>query len=63
MATTLSVNPAAYFPLYTSQTGRPSIINNRGKTEHNNLSVINLRLVGNVGEIFPPAVDFVLNLQ
>ncbi len=57
LGSTLSVYPAAEFPLIAAQRGTPYIIINRGPTEHDNSALISLRLEGNVVELFPPAVD------
>ncbi len=60
LGTTLSVTPAAVIPLRTSERGVPYVIINRGKTDHDNLSGLNLRLEGDVADIFPPAVNAAL---
>ena len=56
LGSTLSVHPAASFPLMAANRGVPYIIINRGITEHDSLSSVKLRLEGDVVEIFPPAV-------
>jgi NAD-dependent deacetylase len=61
LGTTLSVTPAASFPLMAAQRGIPYIIVNRGPTEHDNKPCVSLRIEGEVTEIFPPAVDAVLS--
>jgi len=61
LGTTLSVYPAASFPLMAAQRGIPYIIINRGATEHDNEPCVSLRIEGEVTEIFPPAVDAVLS--
>lgn len=54
LGSTLSVYPAASIPLIAAQRGVPYIVINRGATEHD--AHASLRLEGDVGEIFPPAV-------
>ena len=56
LGSTLSVYPAASFPLSAAQRGVPYIIINRGATEHDGYAGVSLRLEGEVGEIFPAAV-------
>jgi len=56
LGSSLSVYPAASFPLLAAQRGVPYAIVNRGVTEHDGLGAVSLRLEGDVGEIFPPAV-------
>lgn len=56
LGSTLSVYPAADIPLLAAKRGAPYIIINRGETDHDALPVVTLRLEGDVGEIFPPAV-------
>ena len=56
LGSTLSVYPAASFPLIAAQRGVPYVIINRGETEHDDESCVSLRLEGEVGEIFAPAV-------
>ncbi len=60
LGSTLSVYPAASFPLLAAQRGVPYIVINRGATEHDGERSVTLRLEGEVGEIFPPAVDAAL---
>jgi len=38
----------------------PYIVINRGATDHDDESCVTLRLEGEVGDIFPPAVELVL---
>ena len=57
LGSTLSVYPAASFPLVTAQRGVPYIIINRGATDHDHESCVTLRLEGEVSDIFPAAVD------
>ena len=60
LGSTLSVYPAASFPLVTAQRGVPYIIINRGATDHDHESCVTLRLEGEVSDIFPAAVDSAL---
>ncbi|MFN2509432.1 MAG: NAD-dependent deacetylase [Chthoniobacterales bacterium] len=60
LGSTLSVYPAASFPLLVAQRGAPYIIINRGATEHDHERCVTLRLEGEVADIFPAAVDAVL---
>jgi NAD-dependent deacetylase len=61
LGSTLSVYPAASFPLIAAQRGAPYVIVNRGATEHDHESSVSLRIEGEVSEIFPAAVDAALN--
>jgi NAD-dependent deacetylase len=56
LGSTLSVHPAANIPLLAASRGAPYVIINRGLTEHDGLPEVTLRLEGDVGQIFPPAV-------
>ena len=56
LGSTVSVYPAASFPLLAAQRGIPYVIVNRGATEHDGEPCISLRLEGEVSAIFPPAV-------
>ena len=60
LGSTLSVYPAASFPLIAAQRGVPYIIINRGATDHDREQSVALRLEGEVGKIFPPAVEAAL---
>lgn len=60
LGSTLSVYPAAGFPLLTARRGAPYVIINRGATEHDHESCVSLRIEGEVNEIFPAAVDSAL---
>jgi NAD-dependent deacetylase len=60
LGSTLSVYPAASFPLLASQRGVPYVIINRGATEHDQEPSVSLRIEGEVNEIFPRAVDAAL---
>lgn len=62
LGSTLSVYPAASFPLMAAQRGVPYIIINRGATDHDHERSVTLRLEGGVSELFPPAVDAALTL-
>jgi NAD-dependent deacetylase len=61
LGSTLSVYPAANVPLLAASRGAPYVIINRGPTEHDNLAEVTLRMEGDVGEIFPPAVAAALS--
>jgi len=56
LGSTLSVYPAAGFPLLTARRGAPYVIVNRGATEHDRETCVSLRIDGEVNEIFPAAV-------
>jgi NAD-dependent deacetylase len=60
LGSTLSVYPAANIPLIAAARGVPYVIINRGATEHDGLPEVTLRLEGDVGQIFPPAVETAL---
>lgn len=60
LGSTLSVYPAASIPLAAAQRGAPYLIINRGPTDHDTHPSVNLRLEGDVIEIFPPAVTSAL---
>ena len=61
LGSTLSVYPAASFPLMTAQRGVPYVVINRGATDHDHEAAVSLRIDGDVAEIFPAAVDAALN--
>lgn len=61
LGSTLSVYPAATFPLVAAQRGVPYVIINRGATDHDAEPRVTLRLEGEVSELFPPAVDAALH--
>ena len=61
LGSTLSVYPAASFPLLAAQRGIPYVIVNRGATEHDGDPCVSLRLEGEVNTIFPPAVAAALS--
>ena len=56
LGSTLSVYPAASFPLLAARRGVPYVIINRGATEHDAEPCVSLRLEGEVNDIFPAAV-------
>lgn len=56
LGSTLSVYPAASFPLLAAHRGVPYIVINRGATDHDGERCVTLRLEGEVGEIFTTAV-------
>ena len=60
LGSTLSVYPAASFPLMAAKGGTPYIIINRGATDHDEEACVTIRLEGEVGEIFPSAVELAL---
>jgi NAD-dependent deacetylase len=57
LGSTLSVYPAASFPLAAAERGVPYVIVNRGATEHDGHPGVTLRIEGEVGEIFHAAVE------
>jgi NAD-dependent deacetylase len=60
LGSTLSVHPAASFPLIAAERGAPYIVINRGATDHDDEPSVTLRLEGEVNEIFPAAVNIAL---
>jgi len=56
MGSTLAVYPAAEFPLLAAERGVPYVVINRGKTEHDGLPQVTLRIEGEVTNIFPAAL-------
>jgi NAD-dependent deacetylase len=56
LGSTLSVYPAASFPLLAAERGVPYVIVNQGETEHDGARCVSLRLEGDVATIFPAAV-------
>jgi NAD-dependent deacetylase len=60
LGSTLSVYPAASFPLLAAERGVPYIIVNRGVTGHDGHASVTLRLDGDVTEVVPPAVKVAL---
>jgi NAD-dependent deacetylase len=61
LGSTLSVYPAASFPLLAARRGIPYVIINRGATEHDREGCVSLRIEGEVNEIFPAAVAAALS--
>lgn len=57
LGSTLSVHPAASFPLVAANRGTPYVIINRGETDHDNEPSLSLRLEGEVMDLFPAAVE------
>ncbi|MFL6594932.1 MAG: SIR2 family NAD-dependent protein deacylase [Chthoniobacterales bacterium] len=57
LGSTLSVYPAASFPLLATERGAPYVIINQGPTDHDGADCVTLRIEGEVGESFPAAVD------
>ena len=57
LGSTLSVHPAASFPMTAAERGVPYAIVNRGPTEHDGHPAVTVRLEGDVVEIFPPTVE------
>lgn len=60
LGSTLSVYPAATFPLFVAERGHPYIIINQGETDHDTCTDLTLRLEGDITNIFPPAVALAL---
>ena len=60
LGSTLSVYPAATFPLLAAQRGVPYVIINRGATDHDHESSVAFRIEGDVADIFPAAVEAAL---
>ena len=60
LGSTLSVYPAASFPLMAAQRGIPYVVINRGATDHDHEPALSLRIEGDVAEIFPAAVEAAL---
>ncbi|MDX2345093.1 MAG: Sir2 family NAD-dependent protein deacetylase [Acidimicrobiia bacterium] len=56
LGSTLAVNPAASIPLHASERGTPYVIVNRGATDHDRLSMVTMRIDGDVAAIVPMAV-------
>ncbi len=57
LGSTLGVHPAAGIPLLAAERGAPYVIINRGETAHDGLGLVTLRLEGDVGVLFPRAVE------
>lgn len=56
IGSTLSVQPAATFPIMAARAGIPYIIINQGETAHDGMPHVALRLEGDIQEIFPQTV-------
>jgi NAD-dependent deacetylase len=56
LGSTLSVYPAASFPLLAAERGVPYIVINRGATDHDQERCVTLRIEGAVDDVFPCAV-------
>jgi NAD-dependent deacetylase len=56
LGSSLSVYPAASFPLAAAERGVPYVIVNQGPTDQDSHPAVTLRLEGDVVELFPPAV-------
>ncbi len=56
LGSTLAVNPAASIPLHATERGTPYVIVNRGATDHDRLSMVTMRIDGDVAAIVPMAV-------
>jgi NAD-dependent deacetylase len=57
LGSTLSVEPAASVPLQAAMRGVPYVVVNRGETSHDGFPGVTLRIDGDVGEVFPAAVE------
>jgi len=57
LGTTLSVHPAAEIPLRAARRGAPYAIVNQGRTDHDSLPGLTLRIDAEVGEAFTDAVE------
>ena len=62
LGSTLSVYPAAGFPMAAALRGVPYVVINKGATDHDGHAAVTLRLEGDVVELFPPAVAEALAL-
>jgi NAD-dependent deacetylase len=60
LGSSLSVHPAASIPLLAVERGVPYAVINRGRTEHDDLVGLTLRIDGDTSEVLPPAVDAAL---
>jgi NAD-dependent deacetylase len=57
LGSTLSVYPAASIPLSAAERGIPYTIINRGPTDHDAHAAVTVRIDGDVGKVFPSAVE------
>ena len=60
LGSTLSVYPAATFPVHVAQRGMPYIVINRGQTDHDALPETTMKVDAPLGEVFPQAVKCAL---
>ena len=60
LGTSLSVYPAADIPLQAARRGIPYVIVNQGRTEHDGLPHVTLRIDDEVGPVFSGAVSLAL---
>ncbi len=60
LGSTLSVYPAASFPLQASARGIPYMVLNHGATDHDGLKEVALRIDCMLSDVFPQAVDLAL---
>lgn len=60
LGSTLAVNPAASIPLYATERGTPYVVVNRGRTDHDNLRAVTMRIEADVATVVPAAVDAAL---
>jgi NAD-dependent deacetylase len=60
LGSSLSVYPASAIPLMAARRDVPYVIINIGPTEHDIHPEVNLRIEGDVCEVFPPAVEAAL---
>jgi NAD-dependent deacetylase len=60
LGSSLSVHPAASIPLVAVEEGVRYIIVNRGRTEHDDLAGVTLRIDGDTSAVLPAAVDAAL---
>jgi NAD-dependent deacetylase len=61
LGSTLLVTPAADIPLEAARSGACYVVVNRGPTEHDSSPFVSLRIDGDVGAIFPQAVERALD--
>lgn len=63
LGSTLSVNPAAAFPILAARNGIPYVVINLGPTEHDGTPWVTLRIEGELDAVFPAAVDDALAMS
>jgi NAD-dependent deacetylase len=61
LGSTLLVTPAADIPLEAARSGACYVVVNRGPTEHDTSPFVSLRIDGDVGAVFPRAVEEALD--